>query len=334
MTGRITGPLRAAFGAAGTPDAAAEPLRWGVLGARSLIYRQAIVPAVGRSTRRHVVVAAASQGAYDEVLANPEVQAVYVPLPNGLHAEWVERCAAAGKHVLCEKPLGRNAHEAARIITTCADAGVTLLEAYMTPHHPRPAAVVDLARSGGLGTLRVAHAAFTFPHPNPADHRFHPALGGGALLDVGIYVVAPLLAIAGAEPRAVHASAVTTGDGVDVSISARLEWDGGFAAQVVCSFEAPEQQVFTITGTGARLDVADRAFTPGPGDDRITLHHRDGRTEERRTGGADLYLAMLDRFAAVVRGRAEPVHSLTDTLRVATTLDRIRQAAGLALVGA
>jgi D-xylose 1-dehydrogenase (NADP+, D-xylono-1,5-lactone-forming) len=309
------------------------PLRWGVLGARSMIYRNAILPAIGRSKGRHTVARAESQGAYEAVVSDPSVDAVYIPLPNGMHLEWIERCAAAGKHVLCEKPLGCKESEAQAAIDACTAAGVTLVEAYMTPHHPRAAAVVDLARSGALGSLRTAHAAFTFPHPNPQDHRFDPRLGGGALLDVGIYVLAPLLAITGRRPDRVYASATANDHGVDVSISARLEWDGDFAASVECSFDAPERQTFEIFGTQAGIDVRDKAYTPGPKDDRFEVLRRDGSRDRIKPGGGDLYLLMLDRFAGVLRGDATPVHTLDDTIRVASTIDRIRAAAGLSPVG-
>ncbi len=308
-------------------------MRWGVLGARSMIFRQAIAPAIEASEGRHVVQRAASQGAYERVLDDPAVDAVYLPLPNGLHREWAERAAAAGKHVLCEKPLGRNAAEAEAIIAACASAGVVLMEAYMTPHHPRSAEVVRLAASGELGELLFGHLGFTFPHPNPRDHRFDPVLGGGALLDVGIYTVAPLLAITGQEPEHIDASARTTDRGVDVSISARLRFPGGFAATIECSFEAPDRQTLELVGTRGDLR-AGTAFTPGLADDSFVVTDREGRTVTHRPGGGPLYLLMLDRFAAVVRGEASPVHTLEDTVRVARTLDRIRQAAGLPLVGA
>ena len=135
---------------------------------------------------------------YAALLEDPDVEAVYVPLPNGLHREWTERAAAAGKHVLCEKPLAPTAADAEAMVATCAAAGVILLEAYMTPFHPRAAAVEALVRSGRLGALRFGSGRL---HRGPrtavtiiAGGR---SRGAGPLLDLGIYCVAPLLAAAG-----------------------------------------------------------------------------------------------------------------------------------------
>ena len=141
---------------------------------------------------------------YASLVEDPEVEAVYVPLPNSLHREWVERAAAAGKHVLCEKPLAPTAADARAMADACAAAGVALLEAYMTPFHPRARAVEALVASGRLGALRFGRAVFTGVLDRPDDHRWRPEMGGGALLDVGIYCVAPLLA--GDERPAARAS--------------------------------------------------------------------------------------------------------------------------------
>jgi xylose dehydrogenase (NAD/NADP) len=321
------------------------PLAWGVIAASARVAQKAVLPAITSSPGARLV-AVASQGqdvgpsfdtfgalrtyrSYAELLADREVEAVYVPLPNCLHREWVERAAAGGKHVLCEKPLAPTAADARAMTAACAAAGVILLEAYMTPFHPRAAAVEALVRSGRLGPLRFAHAAFTGVLSRHDDHRWRPAMEAGALLDVGIYCVAPLLAAAGRPPLHVEAAAVVTPLGVDAACSGWLNFGDGFSAAIECSFEAPERQLLEIVGTQAALSVT-RAHTPGPEDVAFTLRHRDGRLEEIVTGGGNPYLAMIEHFQSVVRGGPTRRQPKADSIARLAVLDQLREAAGLA----
>jgi xylose dehydrogenase (NAD/NADP) len=319
----------------------APPLGWGVLGASSQVARKAVLPAIIASPTARLVAVASMHAAgpdpvgalrayraYDALLEDPAVEAVYIPLPNSLHRQWVERAAAAGKHVLCEKPLGRSAAEARAMATACDAAGVWLMEAYMTPFHPRTRAIEGLVASGRLGALRFARAAFTGVLDRPHDHRWRPEMGGGCLLDVGIYCVAPLLAAAGRPPARVEAAASLTPSGVDASFAGWLDWRDGFSATIECSFEAPERQWLEIVGTEAAVWV-DRAHTPGPRDAAIALRQRDGRPEQVVVPAADPYRAMLEHFHAVVRRIAEPRRSCADSIALLAVLDRLREAAGL-----
>ena len=322
------------------PDA--PPLRWGVLGVSSWVAQTAVLPAIVASPRARLVAVASAGGnpaaatfgaerayrSYAALLEDPAVEAVYVPLPNSLHREWVERAAAAGKHVLCEKPLAPAAADAEAMAAACAAAGVMLLEAYMTPFHPRAMALAALVGSGRLGALRFARAAFTGVLGRRDDHRWRPEMGGGALLDVGIYCVAPLLAAAGRAPARVEGAAARATSGVDASFSGWLDWGDGFAATIECSFDAPERQSLEIVGTDAAV-LVDRAYTPGPADVAFTLCGRDGRHTEIVAGGADPYRGMIEHFEAVVRRGARPRHSPADSISVLTVLDRLREAAGL-----
>jgi xylose dehydrogenase (NAD/NADP) len=319
------------------------PLRWGVIGATSQVAQKAVLPAIVASPGarlRAVASARANAGGahfgaersyqgYAALLDDALVEAVYIPLPNSLHREWVERAAASGKHVLCEKPLAPCASDAEAMATACAAAGVTLLEAYMTPFHPRARAVDALVAAGRLGALRFARIAFTGILDRPDDHRWRPEMGGGSLLDVGIYCVAPLLAAKGRPPARVDAAASLTKSGVDASFSGWLDWRDGFTATIECSFETPERQTLEIVGTKAAVSV-DRAHTPGRADVAFLLRHHDGRAEQITVNGADPYQAMIEHFGAIVRGAAPPRRSPADSIALLTVLDRLRQAAGLA----
>jgi len=346
----------------------AAPIGWGVIGATSQVAQKAVLPAIVASPGARLVAVASARTAhgggvrfgaarayraYAALLDDPEVEAVYVPLPNSLHREWVERAAAAGKHVLCEKPLAPTPADAEAMAAACAAAGVTLLEAYMTPFHPRAMAaacaaagvtlleaymtpfhpramaIETLVASGRLGALRFARAAFTGVLDRRDDHRWRPEMGGGALLDVGIYCVAPLLAAAGRTPARVDAAAALAKSGVDASFSGWLDFGDGFTATIECSFDAPERQSLEIVGTEAAL-LVDRAHTPGPEDAAITLRHRDGRLEEIIAGAANPYRTMIEHFQSVVRGEAAPRRSCAASITLLTVLERLRAAAGLA----
>jgi len=315
---------------------------WGVLGVTSQVAQKAVLPAMRDSARARLVAVASARGSggdfgaarvhasYAALLDDPEVEAVYVPLPNSLHREWVERAADAGKHVLCEKPLAPSGAEAEAMAAACAGAGVTLLEAYMTPFHPRAEAIAALVASGRLGALRFARAAFTGTLDRPDDHRWRPEMGGGALLDVGIYCIAPLLAAAGRLPARVEAAASMTKSGVDASFAGWLDWGDGFTAAIECSFDAPERQLLEIVGTEAAV-LVDRAYTPGPDDRTFTLRHRSGRLEEIIAGGADPYRLMLDHFHAVVRGESAPRRPCAESIALLSVVERLREAAASTL---
>jgi len=311
-----------------------------VIGATSQVAQKAVLPAIVASSGARLVAVASESAAdggggrfgaarayrtYAALLDDPEVDAVYVPLPNGLHRQWVERAAAAGKHVLCEKPLAPTAADAEAMGAACAKAGVALLEAYMTPFHPRAGAIETLIASGRLGALRFARAAFTGALDRPDDHRWRPELGGGSLLDVGIYCVAPLLAAAGRLPARVEAAASLAKSGVDASFSGWLDFGDGFTATIECSFDAPERQSLEIVGTEAAV-LVDRAHTPGHEDVAFTLRHRDGRVEAMVAGGGDPYRGMIEHFQAVVRGEVEPRRSCADSVALLTVLERLREA--------
>lgn len=304
------------------------PLRWGVVGATSFVAQRAVLPALRASARAEVVALASRSGGgstepYRRVLEDPAVEIVYIPLPNSMHREWVERSLSAGKHVLCEKPLGVDGSDVAAMQDAAARSGRILLEAYMTPFHPRSEALASLVASEELGSLRFARACFTGRLERHDDYRWHAEMGGGALLDVGIYVLAPLLAAGGAPERWASCSVVS--NGVDSSFAGWARFTSGLAGSFECSFEAPERQELELVGTRGAL-VLERAFTPGAGEDRVVIHRVDGTLEEVHTGGGDCYLAMVDHVFDVVRTGASPRHGPRATRAIASFADQLRAA--------
>jgi D-xylose 1-dehydrogenase (NADP+, D-xylono-1,5-lactone-forming) len=317
--------------------ASGEAVRFGVLGATSRIAQKAVLPALQQGSGCSVVATASLSSddynrfgapsayrSYSELLEDPDVEAIYIPLPNGLHEEWTVAAAEAGKHVLCEKPLAPTPSQASRMVRACEDAGVHLMEAYMTPFHPRSEALARALSENSLGELRFGHTSFTFTLGMP-DHRWRDDMGGGALLDVGIYCLAPLLQAGRGAPRNLVASAVVRED-VDASFSGRLDFGDGFTAAFECSFEAPFHQRLQIVGTEAAF-VLERAFTHRLEETTILRRSRDGTEEEIYCGGADPYQGMVDHFAAVVRGRADLRWTPSASIEVLELQDRLRAAA-------
>ncbi|MEE2898929.1 MAG: Gfo/Idh/MocA family oxidoreductase [Gemmatimonadota bacterium] len=292
-------------------------LRWGVLSTAN-IGRAAVNPAI-QASRNGSLVAVASRtdapardfadkwgiprhyGSYQELLDDPEIDAVYNPLPNSLHLEWTVRAAQAGKHVLCEKPLALNEAEC-REMAAAADAnGVKLLEAFMYRFHPRTQKVLEMVRAGDIGDLRVIRSSFTFRLTQPDNIRLNPDLGGGALMDVGCYCVNVSRTMAGAEPEQVQATANWTDRGVDEEMAGTLRFPGGVLAHFDCSLTMERNEVYEVAGTEGHLQVPS-SFLPGKEDASI-LHHR-GRsgTTTVVVPGADEYQLMVEHFADCVLG--------------------------------
>ncbi|HEU4328548.1 MAG TPA: Gfo/Idh/MocA family oxidoreductase [Roseiflexaceae bacterium] len=204
-----------------------------------------------------------SYGSYAELLADPQIDAVYIGLPNSLHAEWTIAAVRAGKHVLCEKPLGVGRAEAAGMYAAADAAGVTLMEAFMYRFHPRTLAVQDLLRQGAIGELRLIRASFGFTVSDPANIRLSAELAGGALMDVGCYCVNFARMAAGQRPARVSATARWADSGVDDTLAATLEFPGGVLAQIACSLSSSQHHTAQLIGSEGAIEIDD-AFVPSP----------------------------------------------------------------------
>ena len=321
------------------------PLRWGILGAANIAL-QKVVPAMQRS-RHGAVVAIASRdaakahaaadalgiarayGSYDALLADPDVDAIYIPLPNHLHVPWSVRAAEAGKHVLCEKPIAPSAAEARELLAVRDRTGVVMAEAFMVRTHPQWHAVRDLVRAGRIGELRLVAGHFSYFKVDPSDIRSRREWGGGALLDIGCYPVTLARWLYEAEPRAV--SATIEWDpalGVDRLASGLLRFDRG-QATFTCSGQLVPHQRMQLFGTAGRIDVQ-VPFTPAA--DRPTrIFVDDGRAlgdagEAISVPAVDQYALQADRFAEAVRGVGEVPVSIEDAVANMTVLDALFRA--------
>ncbi len=241
-------------------------LGFGVLGGRSFVATKAVIPAIESAAGARLVSVGSRRHpdggtvSYEAVLANPEVDVVYLPLPNGIHAEWTQRAAAAGKHVLCEKPLAPTAEQAAGMVAACVDAGVTLFEAWMTPFSPPWADTIERARAADIEHI-TTRFTFTIGPGQEGNYRWDPRQGGGALLDVGIYALGPAVALWGPEPESVEVEIETAPTGVDLTTSMRLTWPGGRTLDSLVSFALPEAQELRVIGPDFDIALTGDAHT-------------------------------------------------------------------------
>jgi len=305
-------------------------VRWGVLGATSRAHRLRLRPAFGLSGQR--IVAEASRPVADrddvspylEVLADPSVDAVYIPLPSALHVDWVRRALECGKHVLCEKPLTLSGPDTERLFAIAETSGRWLSEAFMWPHHPRAQRLGELVASGEIGHLVSHDAAFTFVLDRPDDHRFS-ALGGGALFDAGIYCLGPALTLSRQDVGAAAATAVRNAAGIDVSMSGWVELGIGTGASFAVSLEAPMHRRQTLVGAAGVIEI--EHHVPGPErPDVLTIQRPDGSRDNYPHAGANAYERMVSAFVAEAAGDLAPAWSPTDSIRLARLLDRLHAA--------
>lgn len=276
---------------------------------------------------------------YEGVLASPDVDAVYVSLPNSLHAEWTIAALRTGKHVLCEKPLAMSLPEAEAMFTAARAAGRLLVEAFMYVSHPLTQAYVSAVRSGAVGTLRHIRASFCYKTSKIAGNvRFDPSLGGGALMDIGCYCLHFSRMIAGAEPVRVWAEGSLHPSGVDEQASVLLRFPGNLTASFTCGMTLQADNTATISGDAGYLEVP-VPWKPPVKNARYALAHSTPpkmdsavsrnappppRQEFLLDAVKDLYALEADDFALAIQGTKPPAISPEDSLGNMALLDKVR----------
>ncbi len=297
-------------------------VRWGVLGCADIAIRRLIpamhaaqgnsVVAIASRDRERAIAAARdleiprAYGAYAELLDDAEVDAVYIPLPNSLHAEWTVRSAEAGKHVLVEKPMAPTVAECERMVTAARSARVHLMEAFMYRFHPQHAFIRELIAAGTIGEVHMLRSTFCVRMQRPpTDIRFSPDLGGGALLDVGVYAIDAVRWLLDADPTTVSGALVLDAHGVDMSAAGVLSFADDVLASVACSFVANAGGSYEVVGTDGRI-TAHQAFTPRPHRPPLVTW---GTGDSREfPPDVDQYRLMLEAYSvAVARGEPTPI---------------------------
>jgi predicted dehydrogenase len=269
-------------------------------------------------------------GSYEQLLADPDIDAIYNPLPNHLHDEWTRKAADAGKHILCEKPLTCDAASAEKLVAYCRSKKVTLMDGFMWPHHPRTHKLTQFLDSGAIGRVTKVNAGFTFNLSGlPTDNiRMQPQAGGGGLLDVGCYTTYAIRWFMKAEPVSVFAKA-TYVNGVDVAMSGVLTFADGRTANFDCGFTHPLRTWVEIVGTDAVVRVPN-LWIP---DDRATfeIHRQEGMFDQAvevvDTPGHNQMVHMLDDFAAAVAGNQEVYPNPDEAVKTLRVLDALAKSA-------
>jgi predicted dehydrogenase len=261
-----------------------------------------------------------AHGSYAELLADPEVDAVYVPLPNGLHVDWTVAALEAGKHVLCEKPMSPDPAAVARAFDAAEREGLVLSEAFMWRHLPQTRALVEALPR--IGDLRLVRVAFSFDLDRGDDVRLSTALEGGALMDVGCYCLSAIRLLAG-KPEEVAGHAVRGGDGVDVRFTASLRMPGDVLGLFDCAMDLPDRRELEVVGADGRLLLRDPWFGAAP----QILVEAGGAVEELTPPAADPYRLELEDLAAAVAGERAPLLGREDAVGQARGLQALLGAA-------
>jgi predicted dehydrogenase len=309
-------------------------IRWGLIGA-GWIAIKAIAPAI-HATPNAIVQAVASRdskrsqslkpitihNSYEALINDPMVDAVYISLPNHLHCEWTVKALNAGKHVLCEKPFAMNVAEVESMVQAARDNNRILAEAVSSMWHPRMRRLVEHVRNGNIGELISIDSSFTFPAEIEGNYRNSPAMGGGALYDVGVYPLHAIAALIGDDAKVeIESCDKNIGPtGIDLTSKWQMRFDGAITATGLVSFELPENQSLVVRGAKSSVElVGNQAFTSWHSPSTLRL----GENIED-FGAADFYALMLESFGNRVNGLDGWVLPLETTLTVAKMLGQLQ----------
>ena len=308
--------------------------RWGLLGA-GWIATKAIAPAMHAASDAIVQAVASRDSArsralnpvtihesYEALINDPLVDAVYISLPNHLHCQWSVAALKAGKHVLCEKPFAINSSEVELMVKAAHENDRLLVEAVWSRWHPRMARMIDYVKAGNIGKLHSIESSFTFPANMAGNYRLSPAMGGGALFDVGVYPLHAMAALVGDNAQMeIQKCDVTTGPtGIDLTTTWQLRFAGSITAQGVASFEMPEHQSLIVHGSKGSVElIGSEAFTSWNSPSQLRL----GENIEE-FDAVDPYQLMIENFGKKMQGQESWVLPLETSLFVQRALDQLR----------
>ncbi len=314
-------------------------LRWGFLSTAKI--NHALISPL-RVSKRNQLVAIASRsdekakayakkweiprayGSYEALLADPEIDVIYNSLPNHLHADWTIKALKAGKHVLCEKPLGLTASDVDKMFATAKETGCVLTEAFMYRHHPQTLKVKEIVESGVLGKLRFLRGSFTFTLNREGNYRFSKDMGGGSIWDVGCYPISYTRMLLGTSPVEVFGWQVSGQEGIDQSFVGQMRFPEGILAQFDSGFQSPFRTEMEIIGSLGTLFIPN-PFRPGKNEE-ILLKKND-KVEKIKIRGQELYLGEVEDMAdAILLGKAPRV-SLEDSRENARTIQALLESA-------
>jgi predicted dehydrogenase len=302
-----------------------ETLHWGLLSTARI--NRAVIPPI-RASGRSTLIAVASRtqstadsyaqkwdiprayGAYEALIDDPDINAVYVSVPNHLHAEWSIKCAAAGKHVLCEKPLALTTSDVDRMIAAAREHHVVIAEAFMYRHHPQTLKVLELLNRRAIGDILIVKGTFTFRLARPDDARWSPGMGGGSIWDIGCYPISFTRLIANAEPVEVLGWQVLGSSGVDEVFAGQMRFATGLLAQFESGFRAPFRTGLEIVGTSGSITLK---YPFKPVGDNVIEIRRDEGVESIESQGQELYRGEIEDMENAVLDSKPQRISLQDS---------------------
>lgn len=314
-------------------------LNWGLLSTARI--SRALLPPL-RASKRNQLLAVGSRskdaadsyareakiqrayGSYEELLADPEIDVIYNPLPNHLHAEWTIRAVEAGKHVLCEKPLALSVDEVDAVRAAAQRHGRIVAEAFMYRHHPQTLKVQELVKSGSLGTVKLVRGSFSFVLSRQGDVRLKPEYGGGSIWDIGCYPISYARSVLGEEPLEVFGWQVTGLTGIDETFVGQMRFDRNVLMQFDSSFVIPFHAFMEIVGSEGTLNIP-HPFKPET-DEKIYLT-REAKTETIKVKGQELYLGEVEDMADSILLGKEPRISLDDSRSNVKTIKALLESA-------
>lgn len=312
-------------------------IKWGILSTANIAKTQ-VIPAIQRSAIAEAEAIASSNGkaaaaaaelniprayeTYEELLQDPNIDAVYIPLPNSLHRKWVLEAARYGKHVLCEKPAALTAQEMIEMERYCKEQNVLFMEAFMYQFHPQHERVKEIIASGEIGEVKLMRSSFSFyMEDRDTNIRMDRSLGGGSIYDVGCYCIHAMRTILEAEPVNIHVHGkLDAKTGVDVSAVVHLEFNQGIQGVFDCSFEASFRNEYEVVGTKGRVLVPN-AFRPdvSGGVGTITVES-DGQQRTEQFEG-DIYLAEVDHFSEAILEKKPLIYPAEQTIANMRVID-------------
>lgn len=309
-------------------------IRWGLIGA-GWIANKAIAPAMHAASGA-IVQAVASRDSvrsqalnpvtihqsYEDLISDPAVDAVYISLPNHLHCQWSVAALNAGKHVLCEKPFAMNAAEVTLMTSAAREHNRLIVEAVSPLWHPRMARMIDYVRAGNIGEIISIDSSFTFPAAIDSNYRNSPAMGGGALFDVGVYLLHAMAALVGASAKIeIQSCDVTVGPtGIDLTSKWQMSFDNSITAHGLTSFEMSENQSLIVHGSKGSVELIGReVFTSWHTPSRLRLGEAVEEFE-----AVDAYRLMIENFGRKVQGQESWVLPLETSLFVHKVMDQLR----------
>ncbi|MDQ0229409.1 Gfo/Idh/MocA family protein [Metabacillus malikii] len=301
-------------------------VRWGIL-STARIGREQVIPAINRSKLAEVAAIASGRetvkevaaelnipktySTYEELLADPEIDAVYIPLPNHLHKQWVIEAAKHGKHVLCEKPATLDSDDTAEMTAICRQNDVKFMEAFMYQFHPMNQRVKEIIASGEIGDIKIVRSSFSFYlSDRETNIRMKKEMGGGALYDIGCYCIHAIRTVTGSEPERLKASAnICPESGVDLTTTVQMTLENGIQAIFDCSFDMYGGQFYEVVGTKGKIRVP-YAFRPdqhGNGEGIVIIEsNHEERTE---TFPADIYVLEIDHLSGAIIEDKDPIYT-------------------------